>query len=111
MWLLLAEYGDDEPCIPCVDRPATGLSAEGLLSRQMEWVEGEIWGNVWQSECIVRIDPASGAVRGWILLEGLTARAAAAGSGHRIDVLNGGLAAPSTLPCARHRQAFAQRSN
>ena len=36
---------------------------------QMEWVDGEIWGNVWQTECIARIDPATGAVLGWIMLQ------------------------------------------
>ena len=35
----------------------------------MEWVDGEIWGNVWQTECIARIDPATGAVLGWIMLQ------------------------------------------
>jgi Glutamine cyclotransferase len=36
---------------------------------QMEWVDGEIWGNVWQTECIARIDPATGAVLGWVMLQ------------------------------------------
>lgn len=35
----------------------------------MEWVDGEIWGNVWQTECIARIDPATGAILGWIMLQ------------------------------------------
>ena len=29
---------------------------------ELEWVEGEIWANVWQTECIARINP-SGSVR------------------------------------------------
>ncbi len=55
----------------------------------MEWVEGEIWGNVWQTECIARIDPASGAVLGWAVLQGLGAREREAHPGHHMDVLNG----------------------
>lgn len=35
----------------------------------MEWVDGEIWGNVWQTECIARIDPATGAILGWVMLQ------------------------------------------
>lgn len=30
---------------------------------ELEWVEGEVWANVWQTECIARIDPKSGLVR------------------------------------------------
>ena len=30
---------------------------------ELEWVEGEIWANVWQTECIARINPSSGSVR------------------------------------------------
>ena len=30
---------------------------------ELEWVEGEIWANVWQTECIARIDPKNGNVR------------------------------------------------
>lgn len=42
---------------------------------ELEWVEGEIWANVWRTDRIARIDPATGVVRGWIdlafLREGL----------------------------------------
>ena len=30
---------------------------------ELEWVEGEIWANVWQTECIARIDPSTGSVK------------------------------------------------
>lgn len=33
---------------------------------ELEWVEGEIWANVWQTELIARIDPATGAVKSWL---------------------------------------------
>ncbi|MCB1689127.1 MAG: glutaminyl-peptide cyclotransferase, partial [Halioglobus sp.] len=41
------------------------------LLNELEWVEGEIWANIWQSDRIVIIDPASGEVRGSIDLQGL----------------------------------------
>jgi glutaminyl-peptide cyclotransferase len=42
-----------------VGRPVTWLN-------ELEYVRGEVWANVWQSSRIARIDPASGAVKGWI---------------------------------------------
>ena len=33
---------------------------------ELEWVDGEVWANIWQTECIARIDPATGNVVGWI---------------------------------------------
>ena len=38
---------------------------------ELEWVNGEIFANVWMSEAVVRIDPDSGAVTGLIDLRGL----------------------------------------
>ena len=38
---------------------------------ELEWVDGEIWANVWQTDQIARIDPASGKVVGLIDLTGL----------------------------------------
>jgi glutaminyl-peptide cyclotransferase len=45
-------------------RPLTNLN-------ELEWVRGEIYANVWQTNLIVRIDPGSGAVTGVINLGGL----------------------------------------
>jgi glutaminyl-peptide cyclotransferase len=54
---------------------------------ELEWVKGEIYANVWQTNWIVQIDPHSGEVKGLINLEGLL------GPSDRIegqtDVLNG----------------------
>ena len=33
---------------------------------ELEWVEGEIWANVWQTDRIARISPATGEVNAWI---------------------------------------------
>ncbi len=38
---------------------------------ELEWVKGEIFANVWLTNHIARIDPASGHVVGWIDLTGL----------------------------------------
>ena len=38
---------------------------------ELEFIEGEVWANVWQTNYIVRIDPATGAVTGVIDLTGL----------------------------------------
>ena len=40
---------------------------------ELEWVKGEIFANVWQTDRIARIDPKSGKVTGWIELKGLLA--------------------------------------
>ena len=38
---------------------------------ELEYINGEIYANIWQTDRIVRIDPASGAILGWIDLTGL----------------------------------------
>ena len=38
---------------------------------ELEWVEGEIYANIWQTDRIARIDPRNGHVTGWINLRGL----------------------------------------
>ena len=35
---------------------------------ELEWVEGQIYANVWGTDVIARIDPATGKVVGWIVL-------------------------------------------
>lgn len=52
---------------------------------ELEWVKGEIYANIWQTDRIARIDPATGHVKGWIDLSGLLPVADRA----RADVLNG----------------------
>ena len=53
---------------------------------ELEYVNGEIFANVWMSKGIARIDPKSGKVTGWIDLSGL---AAISDGGNRDAVLNG----------------------
>ena len=38
------------------------------ILNELEWVKGEIWANVWQSDYIARISPKTGQVLGWINL-------------------------------------------
>jgi glutamine cyclotransferase len=56
----------------------------------LEYIDGEIWANIWQTECIARICPDSGKVKGWVLMHGLRSNLAKRGLTNRgIDVLNG----------------------
>jgi glutaminyl-peptide cyclotransferase len=52
---------------------------------ELEWVDGEIYANVWQTRMIARIAPDTGRVLGWIDLKGILSPADAAGT----DVMNG----------------------
>jgi glutaminyl-peptide cyclotransferase len=54
---------------------------------ELEWVKGEIFANVWQSNWILRIDPANGRVIGLIDLSGLLPPSEIVPG--RTDVLNG----------------------
>jgi glutamine cyclotransferase len=38
---------------------------------ELEWIDGQIWANIWQTDRIVMIDPKSGAVSAVINLQGL----------------------------------------
>jgi glutamine cyclotransferase len=52
---------------------------------ELEFIKGEIYANVWQTERIARISPKTGRVTGWIDLRGLLDRRGEPGA----DVLNG----------------------
>ncbi len=53
---------------------------------ELEYVNGEVWANIWHTDSIARIDPKTGQVVGWVdltgLLDGLEITQA-------VDVLNG----------------------
>jgi len=53
---------------------------------ELEFVKGELWANVWQTDQIVKINPDTGRVTGWIDLTGLLRPEARGPEG---DVLNG----------------------
>lgn len=63
-----------------------GASPVGKLN-ELEWIEGELWANVWQTDRIARIDPETGKVNAWVDLRGILGT-------HRVEnpideVLNG----------------------
>lgn len=60
---------------------------------ELEWIKGEIFANVWQTDRVVRIDPATGVVRGVIDFSGLLA---ATNRERETDVLNGIAYDPAT---------------
>lgn len=61
------------------NQPVTNLN-------ELEFIHGEIWANVWQTEVIVRIDPLTGRVNSIVDLSGLAERTARNGAE---AVLNG----------------------
>jgi glutamine cyclotransferase len=63
---------------------AEGKPVENL--NELEWIDGEIWANVWMTDRIARIDPKTGTVASWLDLTGLREQAGGVG----VDaVLNG----------------------
>jgi glutamine cyclotransferase len=57
---------------------------------ELEWVKGEIFANIWQTDRIARIDPVSGKVTGWIDCAGLLSPGDRIEEGAKpTDVMNG----------------------
>lgn len=52
---------------------------------ELEYINGEIFANIWPTDLIVKIDPRTGRVTGWINLEGLSP----VNDGQKKKVLNG----------------------
>jgi glutamine cyclotransferase len=63
---------------------ALGAPVEKL--NELEYIDGEIYANIWQTDRIVRIEPRSGKILGWIDLTGLLQTKDRSGEE---DVLNG----------------------
>lgn len=57
-------------------RRVTVTANGGRVSRvnELEWVKGDVLANIWQTDRIARIDPASGRVKAWIDLSSVVAR-------------------------------------
>lgn len=53
---------------------------------ELEYVKGEIYANIWQTDRIVRLDPQSGKILGWVDLRGLLP---VKDNDKPVDVLNG----------------------
>lgn len=73
-----------------VDVTAGGQGIDNL--NELECVGGQVYANIWQTQEIVRIDPATGKVTAVIDASGLLPRSEQAGT----DVLNGIAAIPGT---------------
>lgn len=58
-----------------------------IMLNELEFIRGEIWANVWQTDRIVRVSPLTGEVLGWIDARGLLTEADI--NGQPVDVLNG----------------------
>ena len=54
---------------------------------ELEYIKGQIFANVWQTDRIARIDPKSGKITGWINLTGILSQTDRLQ--HRVGVLNG----------------------
>ena len=54
---------------------------------ELEYIKGQIFANVWQTDRIARIDPKSGKITGWINLAGILSQTDRLQ--HRVGVLNG----------------------
>jgi len=65
--------------VTCDGHPVRSLN-------ELEWIDGEIYANIWQTSVIARINPATGQVVGLLDLNDL---AASVGAGRTVDVLNG----------------------
>ena len=53
---------------------------------ELEFVAGSVYANIWQSDRVARIDPASGIVTGWLDLSRIAGKERGAGE---VDVANG----------------------
>ena len=76
----------DRKTVTCEGRPVP-------LLNELEWIEGRIWANVYTTDRIVVIDPATGTVEGIVDLRGLLP---AEETDYTTDVLNGIAYDPAT---------------
>jgi len=83
-------FWDPETLKPIGSVPVTDRGQPVQEINELEWVKGEVYANVWQTEKIARIDPATGHVVGWIDLTGLLSPSDRIADGpQQTDVLNG----------------------
>ncbi len=79
-------YLDPRTFEPLRRLPVTWDGRPVFNLNELEFIEGEIWANVWQTDFIVRIDPSSGQVASFLDLKGILPPDVPRGSD---DVLNG----------------------
>jgi len=59
------------------------------MLNELEWVRGELWANVYQTDLVARIDPTTGKILGWIDLGNLLTAAERQNVATRGGVTNG----------------------
>lgn len=79
-------YLEPQPISPVRQLPVTMNGQPVNNLNELEWIDGEIWANIWQTDKIVRIDPATGQVRSYFDFTDLLPDNARTGDE---DVLNG----------------------
>lgn len=70
------------------ERRRVYVSADGvpvLELNELEYIDGEVWANIWRTERVARVDPLSGHVTAWVDLAGLLSPQERLS----VDVLNG----------------------
>ncbi len=67
-------------------RQVRANGAPVMRLNELEYIDGEIWANIWPSSTIARIDPKTGDVVGWVDASGLRGTET---PGDTVDVLNG----------------------
>ena len=77
-----------DPATMQASRSVEVHDANGFIDQinELEYIDGEIYANIWQRDRIVRISPETGTVLSWVDLTGLLPQDARHG---REDVLNG----------------------
>lgn len=68
------QFLDPETFVPTHKVPVTLNGSPIVNLNELEYINGEVWANVWQTDYILRIDPASGNVNSIVDLTGLSDR-------------------------------------
>ena len=59
------------------------------MLNELEWIEGEVWANVYTGHCLVALDPATGRATKWVVgVDPLLRGPPHSGAGARGEVLN-----------------------
>jgi len=65
-------YFLDPDSFQVIDTVTITYQGEGIQRlNELEYIQGEVYANIWQTDEIIRINPDTGAVIGWIDLRGL----------------------------------------
>lgn len=66
------QFLNPETFVPTRSVPVTLEGSPVNNLNELEYIEGEVWANVWQTDFLVRIDPVSGVVNSVVDLRGLS---------------------------------------